>query len=406
MNLGVYNVYPNNPISNIPKTLHFANSSYFLPTHSTMTTTSFSLLFLLFAITAAAAAVATDPNPYFSKNTLFKDHKKMASNLKIFIYPLPQNTSLTLTHTLPPPLSLFYTTLLTSPYVTRHPSQATLFFLPFPPISTRSLARHIDYIRTSFPYWDRSLGADHFYLTGDAVVPASTRNVVELRKNAIQISSFPSPAREFVPHKDLTLPPQFTPLRAQVTENLIDNSHVSSTRYLGYFISDRTPMNSLLIDSLRHDVKFLMESEVLDEMVVLENMSNSKFCILTYEVNGMLRLSAAMAQGCVPVVITDRPIQDLPLMDVIRWSEIALFVGSEVGPEELKLVLKRACEEEIGGYEKKRGMGIAASRHMMWNSEEMSVPEPYDAFEMVMYQLWLRRHAIRYSRWDGGLESA
>lgn len=36
---------------------------------------------------------------------------------------------------------------------------------------------------------------------------------------------------------------------------------------------------------------------------------------------------------------------------------------------------------------------VVASKHFVWNEK----PQPYDAFHMVMYQLWLRRHTIRYA---------
>lgn len=148
-----------------------------------------------------------------------------------------------------------------------------------------------------------------------------------------------------------------------------------------------------LIRSLRDDPQFLIESEPSDQSVYIEKIRSSKFCLFAYEEGEVELLGVALAHGCVPVVITDRPIQDLPLMDVIRWSEIALFVGARVAHEELKRVLIRTCDS--GGYEKMRRLGVAAAHHFSWNES----PQPYDAFHMVMYQLWLRRHAIGYARW-------
>ena len=150
-----------------------------------------------------------------------------------------------------------------------------------------------------------------------------------------------------------------------------------------------------LIRSLRDDPQFLIESGPSNQSLYIERIQSSKFCLFAYKEGGVELLSAALAHGCVPVVITDRPIQDLPLMDVIRWSEIALFVGARVGHEELKRVLIGASES--GEYENMRRLGMAAAHHFAWNES----PQPYDAFHMVMYQLWLRRHAIRYARWGG-----
>ncbi|KAK9683353.1 hypothetical protein RND81_10G134300 [Saponaria officinalis] len=362
---------------------------------ATIATITGSISYLLFLVLLTTTS-ATTYDPYFSKTTLFSDYSKMLSNLKIFIYPPPPLNTTTTTinfsdEMIPNPLSLFHTSLLNSPYLTRHPTHATLFFLPFPPLSTRSLARHIQHIRTAYPFWNRSLGADHFYLTRHGVGPASTRNVVELVKNAVQISTFPSPAREFIPHKDLTLPPYFPPL----TSPHAPLTPVPPTRYLGYATSAKT------FPTLENDDDFLIESATSDDDVYLENIKQSKFCLFNYaDVAGMNKLGAALAHGCVPVVISDRPIQDFPLMDIIRWSEIAMFVGPNMGIDEIKRVLKGACEEG-GGYERMRGLGVEAAHHMMWNVE-LEKGEPLDAFEMVIYQLWLRRHSIRYATWDGG----
>ncbi|KNA21796.1 hypothetical protein SOVF_040110 [Spinacia oleracea] len=323
---------------------------------------------------------------YFSKTTIFSDYEKMITNLKIFIYPLPNQLHQQYNST---PFTLLHNSLLTSNFLTHNPNQATLFFLPFPPMSTRSLDRHVKLVRTTYPYWNRSLGADHFYFSSQGVGPTSSRNVAELKKNAVQIACFPVPAREFIPHKDITLPPSSVLSRAH------PQSEGLSTRFLGYWRFAEVGSGVELINGLRNDGEFLIESEPYDEGVFLERVQSSKFCLFVYDVEGVGGLSVALSHGCVPVVITDRPIQDLPLMDVIKWSEIAVFVGSNMGPNKLKRALIRTCED--GGYDRMKRLGVAAAHHFAWNE---SSPQPYDAFNMVMYQLWARRHAIRYSKWE------
>ncbi|XP_021769063.1 probable glycosyltransferase At5g03795 [Chenopodium quinoa] len=337
---------------------------------------SFLFLFLQPPITAANSAV------YTSKTTFFSDYEKMMTNLKIFIYPTPNHQQYDST-----PFSLLHNSLLASNFLTHNPNQATLFFLPFPPLSTRSLDRHIQLIRTSFPYWNRSLGADHFYFSCQGVGPSSSRNVVELKKNAIQIACFPVPAREFIPHKDVTLPSFSLLPRAVQNEGV-------PTRLLGYWSFAEVQSSVELINGFRNDGEFLIEFEPSDEGMYVERVQNSKFCLFVYDVEGLERLSVALAQGCVPVVITNRPMQDLPLIDVIKWSEIAVFVSSNMGSIELKKALIHTCED--GTYEKMRQLGVAVTQHFAWNE---SSPKPYDAFHMVMYQLWVRRHSIRYSKW-------
>ncbi|XP_010691565.2 probable glycosyltransferase At5g11130 [Beta vulgaris subsp. vulgaris] len=350
----------------------------------------FSLL-LLFLLHSPLTTTANS-TVYLSKTTFFSDYSKMLTHLKIFIYPLPLQQQQQQQQNNTTIFSLLHNSLLTSNFLTLNPNEATLFFLPFLPTSTRSLSRHIDHIRTSYSYWDRSLGADHFYFSCNGVGPTSTRNVVELKKNALQISCFPSPAREFIPHKDVTV---FSPLLVNPRASL---ESPPPTRFLGYWrFVDVVHSGVDMINGLRNDPDFLIESEPSDGDYdgKIVQIRSSKFCLFVYDGEGVVGLSVAIAYGCVPVVITDRPIQDLPFMDVIKWSEIALFVKSTVKSKEFKRVLMSACED--GAYEKMRRLGVTIAHHFAWNESSL---EPYDAFYMVMYQLWLRRHAIRYAKWD------
>lgn len=149
----------------------------------------------------------------------------------------------------------------------------------------------------------------------------------------------------------------------------------------------KTESKTRFIDELNDDPDFLIESEPSDGI-------QSKFCLFMYD-QDVSWMGVALGKGCVPVVITDRPIQDLPLMDVIRWSEIAVFSGTRGGVKGLKGLLSGISEDR---YEEMRGLGGAASQHLVWSDSA----QPLDAFHMVMYQLWLRRHTIRYARreWD------
>lgn len=106
----------------------------------------------------------SSPNPYLTSTTLFlQNYQKMAQNFKVFMYQPNTNTNITQFSFKTEQESLFYSSLQNSSYLTQHPEQAHLFFLPFSSdTSTRSLARFISRIRNDFPYWNRSLGADHF----------------------------------------------------------------------------------------------------------------------------------------------------------------------------------------------------------------------------------------------------
>lgn len=142
-------------------------------------------------------------------------------------------------------------------------------------------------------------------------------------------------------------------------------------------------------EELKKDADFLVDIE-RDSLDQVGNIKTSKFCLLFYG-GDVAWMVEAMALGCVPVVIVDRPIQDLPLMDVLRWSDLSLLLSTRGGAKRLKEVLNSVSEEKYGGMKR---MASAASKHLVWNEE----PQPLDAFHMVIYQLWLRRHTIRYAR--------
>ena len=93
-------------------------------------------------------------------------------------------------------------------------------------------------------------------------------------------------------------------------------------------------------------------------MIYAQRLANSMFCIFEYGAGDVSGIGEALRFGCVPVVISDRPILDLPFMDVLRWQEVALFVGRKGGAKELKRVLVRACWER---HDQMRKLGGAPS---------------------------------------------
>ncbi|KAM6558060.1 hypothetical protein CsatA_027299 [Cannabis sativa] len=347
---------------------------------STIIFTFFSLLFITCPTIFSNALTNDGPTPYLSPLTFFPNYKTMLNTFKIFIYQ--PNTALAYNSNTQ---SLFYASLQKSPFATINGEQAHLFFIPF---STSDLSRIIRDIRKKFPYWNRTLGADHFYLScGDNTTTTdSDRNVLELRKNSIQISCFPTSSyTKFIPHKDITLPP----LPTTATDTIINQLSNVNQSYLGYFRYDgegKDGSHSVLVNQLAVDPDFLVDFEPFDEI----RASRSKFCLFEYGSSDMSRIGVALGLGCVPVVISDRLIKDLPFVDVVRWQEIAIFVRFGGGVDEVKHVLVRTSGEI---YTHMRGMGMKASKHFLWHGS----PQPFDCFNTLIYQLWLRRHTIRYA---------
>lgn len=344
-----------------------------------MSIAPFPFFLCLFLFTVHSKSITHSTSLYLSPAIFFPNYQNMLKSFKIYIYTPPKPLFFS-----SPVESHFFSSLKDSPFVTQKAEEAHLFFVPFSSdYSTRLIAHVIRDLRTEFPYWNRTLGADHFYVSCGGLGYESDRNLVELKKNSVQISCFPAPHGKFIPHKDITLPPLVTP----------NALHALANRTAGYlgFVKHKAVQKSTLINDVRNDSDFLIESEPSDERTLVKRLVSSQFCLFEYGAN-ISGMGVALRLGCVPVVVTNSPMQDLPFVDVLNWQEIAVLVGSEGGFKELKRVLHRTCKDN--GCEGMRGLSVVASRHFVWNE----TPQPYDSFHMVMYQLWLRRHTIRYAR--------
>lgn len=243
---------------------------------STMATDSLFLLLLLFLSLLAPTSVEPKPlitSPYLPLETVFfPDYQKMISTFRIYIYAPPNSLTFAT-----PAESLFYTCLLNSSFVTQNPNEAHLFFVPFSSdLSTRSLSRLVRDLRVNLPFWNRTLGADHFYISRAGIGFSSDRNVLELKKNSVQISAFPTTSGNFVPHKDITLPP-LNPSNPSPLE--LPHAPVNkSVAFLGFLKRDER-FQFGLVKELDGDPEFLIESEPSD---LGEKLGRSKFCLFSY----------------------------------------------------------------------------------------------------------------------------
>uniref|UniRef100_A0A1D1XQD9 Putative glycosyltransferase At3g07620 n=1 Tax=Anthurium amnicola TaxID=1678845 RepID=A0A1D1XQD9_9ARAE len=343
-----------------------------------------SLLILLLPSVSLAEAL---PSPYVSPSTFLRDFPRMLRDLRIFAYGAPAGNSSGFRSS--SPAALFHASLFRSAFLTPDPEEAHLFYLSFPGApGPRSIARSVRAIRSDLPFWNRTLGADHFHFSEDGIGDSSDRNLVELRKNSVQISPFPAVPGRFIPHKDLTLP-------SPVSDSPLRFMEESSFQFLAFYDGVAVdPQVSAVLEELRRDPKILIQPRRMDPTERAQVMSASRFCLFFYGAELDPPLGEALASGCVPVVVSGRPILDLPFGDVLRWSEMALFVGLHGGAGEVRRAMERACGER---YPRMRVAAAEASAHFRWRSAAHQ--PPLDAFHTVLYQLWLRRHTVRYARW-------
>ncbi|KAK9127038.1 hypothetical protein Syun_015835 [Stephania yunnanensis] len=372
-------------------------------------------LFLLCIVVKVAADDSSSAYryPYLTSQSLFiSNYQKMISDLKIYAYPQPPQVEQGHHHHHHHPSSLFHSSLLKSPFLTTDGDRAHLFYLPISTTnSSRTTARLIRDLRSNYPYWNRTLGADHFYVSsasagGGEVRYQSNRNMVELKKNSVRIT----PANNnndyegkslFVPHKDIILP---SAAAAAATPLGLVPAAAAAAADAKFLIlvkgaSDEKRAAGLLTE-LRADPDF----HLLHQENTIGRLPRFRLFIM-YDDGGeetgdhpLSEIGEALQSGWVPLILSlsDRPVLDLPFADLLKWSEIAVFVGGG-GKEMMK---KRLLSlSSVSGYERMRELGKMAARHFVWNHHSPPLPSSaYDAFHTLLYQLWMRRHVVTYTR--------
>lgn len=223
----------------------------------------------------------------------------------------------------------------------------------------------------------------------------SSRSVVELKKNAIQISLYPlalsigGTKARFFPHKDISMPFAESGTDVHQTPKLQQSDGESRT-ILAYHVGAPVGLGSVL-QEWENDPDFILDSLLPEPYLYFQRLSSSRFC-LNFVVDGgnSSTLVDALKFGCIPVIIAQGPLFDVPLQDILNWQEFVIIVNMRQ-VSNLKQTLERIPESQL---QKMKILAMEASKHLKWHS----TPQPYDAFYSLMYQLWLRRHTIRYAR--------
>lgn len=70
---------------------------------------------------------------------------------------------------------------------------------------------YVEGLISKYPYWNRTLGADHFFVTCHDVGVRATEGLPLLVKNSIRAVCSPSYDVGFIPHKDIALPQVLQP---------------------------------------------------------------------------------------------------------------------------------------------------------------------------------------------------
>ncbi|CAN1288430.1 Probable glycosyltransferase At5g03795, partial [Linum perenne] len=292
----------------------------------------------------------------------------------------------------------FFQNIRESKFRTKDPDQAHLFFIPISCHKMRGkgtsyenmtiiVQNYVDSLIVKYPYWNRTLGADHFFVTCHDVGVRATEGVPFLVKNAIRAVCSPSYDVGFIPHKDVALPQILQPFALPAGGNDVENRTV-----LGFWAGHRNSKIRVILarvweNDTELDISNNRISRATGHLVYQKRFYKSKFCICPggSQVNSA-RITDSIHYGCVPVILSNY--YDLPFNDIINWHKFAVVL-KEKDVYNLKQILKDIPHEQF--VELNRNVA-KVQKHFQWNTP----PIKYDAFHMVMYDLWLRRHAIRY----------
>ncbi|XP_057959531.1 probable glycosyltransferase At5g03795 [Malania oleifera] len=348
------------------------------------------------------------PNGNYVNNEVFHDrdiflegYKEMNRSFKIYIYPHQRDDPFANVF-LPVDFepggnyaseSYFKKVLTRSHFITKDPSKADLFFLPFsiarlrhdPRVGVRVIQEFIrDYILNisrDYPYWNRTAGADHFYVACHSIGRSAMEKADEVKFNVIQVVCSSSYFLSgYIAHKDASLP-QIWPRGGDPS-----NLETSKRKKLAFFAgSMNSPVRQKLLREWSNDSEILthfgrLKTPYADELL------RSKFCLHVkgFEVN-TARIADSLHYGCVPVIIANH--YDLPFADILDWKAFSVVITTLDIPL-LKKILRGIRSSD---YLMLQRNVLKVRQHFQWHLS----PVDYDAFYMVMYELWLRRSSIR-----------
>ncbi|CAJ2672602.1 unnamed protein product [Trifolium pratense] len=285
---------------------------------------------------------------------------------------------------------------------TKDPQKAHVFFLPFSVVMLvrfvylresrdfgpirKTVADYINVISEKYPYWNRSLGADHFMLACHDWGPETSFSVPYLHKNSIRVLCNANTSERFNPAKDVSFPE--INLQTGSINGFLGGPSASQRPILAFFAGGlHGYIRSILLDHWENKDQDIMVQQYLPKGVsYYEMLRKSKYCLCPsgYEVASP-RVVEAIYTGCVPVLISDHYVP--PFSDVLNWKAFSVEVSVEDIPK-LKDILMRISPTQYIRMQRRVGQ---IRRHF----EVHSPPKRYDVFHMILHSVWLRRLNFR-----------
>ncbi|XP_023544606.1 probable glycosyltransferase At5g03795 [Cucurbita pepo subsp. pepo] len=338
---------------------------------------------------------------YWNAKTFHRSYQEMEKELKIFVYeegepPLFHNG----------PCKNIYSTEgnfihaieMDSRFRTNDPNKAHVFFLPlsvvmlvrfvyvrdshdFTPLR-RTVADYVNVIGTKYPFWNRTLGADHFMLSCHDWGPEVSKSEPHLYKNSIRVLCNANTSEGFNPSKDVSLPE--INLQTGVLTGFLGGPSPSRRPILAFFAGGlHGPIRPILIQQWENKDQDIRVHQYLPEGVsYIEMMRKSRFCLCPsgYEVASP-RIVEAIYTGCVPVLISDHYVP--PFSDVLNWKSFSVEVSVNDIPNLKKILAGISTRQYLRMYRRV----VNVRRHFVVNFP----PKRFDVYHMILHSVWLRR---------------
>lgn len=281
---------------------------------------------------------------------------------------------------------------------TEDPDKAHVYFLPFSvammvrfvyergsrdfgPIR-RTVSDYINLISGKYPFWNRSLGADHFMLACHDWGPEASFSVPHLGKISIRALCNANTSEKFNPIKDVSLPE--INLRTGSIKGFVGGLSPSKRSILAFFAGRlHGPIRPVVLEHWENkDDDIKVHQQLPKGVSYYEMMRGSKFCLCPsgYEVASP-RIVEALYAGCVPVLISDHYVP--PFSDVLNWKSFSVEVPVSDIPS-LKKILTSISPRQ---YIRMQRRVLQVRRHFEVNSP----PKRFDVFHMILHSIWLRR---------------
>eukprot|EP00253_Pinus_taeda_P009943 PITA_09943 len=345
---------------------------------------------------------------YRNAHAFHRSYSEMEKRFKIFVY---REGELPLVHD-GPCRSIYMTEgrfiqeiELGNRFVTSNPEDAHVYFLPFSiymmvkyiyvpntydvtPLR-RVVRDYIDVVSNKYPFWNRSLGGDHFMLSCHDWGPIASEANPFLYNNSIRVLCNANTSEGFNPRKDAALPEMN--LRNGLMGGLSDGLSALERPILAFFAggnhgSVRPTLFKHWKDKNDEDIH--VYEYLPSNMSYIHFLKRSRYCLCPsgYEVASP-RIVEAIYSECVPVIISVDYV--LPFSDVLNWTSFSVQIPLSEVPN-LKTILQSI---PVNRY-------IQMQRGVKQVQKHFSINQPlesYDMFHMILHSIWLRRLNIQIS---------